>query len=540
MGESFDYVIVGAGSAGCVLARRLAEAGTVCVLEAGPPDRNPFIHIPAGFMRTAVDPGVNWLYSAEAGPWTGGRRIPQPRGKTLGGSGAINGHIVNRGQAADFDRWEERGNRGWSHADLLPYFKRLECRIGPGDDAWRGREGPLKVTDSDWPNPLVDAFIAGAAFLGIPRNPDYNGASQSGVAIAQRAVWKGRRISPAVAWLRPARATGRVKAVTGALVERLRFEGRRAVGAVWLRGGVRHETFARREVILAAGAFNSPQLLHRSGVGPPQHLAAIGVAVVHPLAGVGENLRDHCYAPVVARVKGAPTLNRRSRGLPLVAEILRYAVARKGVLTLPPSLVYLSWRSRPAVENDDVQIVFSPGSYDPAGKMGLDRLPGMTAGVWQHRPESSGHVRARSRDPRCPPEIQPNYLVAENDRRVLLAGLRLARAIMRAPPLAPYYDFELYPGIACQSDSEWLAAIAARCGTAYHPMGSCRMGPATDRMAVVSDRLQVHGLEGLRVVDASIMPTIPSANLNAATLAIAEKAADVILGRAPVRSDAPP
>lgn len=539
VGESFDYLIVGAGSAGCVLARRLAEAGTVCVLEAGPPDRNPFIHIPAGFLKTAAAPGVNWLYSAEPGPWTGGRRIAQPRGRTLGGSGSINGHIVNRGQAADFDLWARRGNRGWSYAELLPYFKRLECRIGAGDDTYRGRGGPLKVTDCDWPNPLVDAFIEGAASLGIPRNPDYNGASQSGVAIAQGAIWKGRRISPAVAWLRPALATGRVKAVTGALVDRLLFDGRRAVGAVWLRGGARRRTFARREVILAAGAFNSPQLLHRSGVGPARHLAAIGVGVAHPLAGVGENLRDHCYAPVIARTRDAPTLNRRTRGLALLAEIARYAVAGKGVLTLPPSLVYLSWRSRPSVADDDVQITFAPGSYDPQGKARLDRLPAMTAGVWQHRPESSGHVRARSPDPRVPPEIQPNYLVAENDRRVLLAGLRLARAILRQPPLAPYYDFELHPGIDCQSDDQWLAAVGARCGTTYHPMGSCRMGPQSDPMAVVSDQLKVHGLERLRVVDASIMPTMPSANLNAATLAIAEKAADMILGKPPLPPEDP-
>ncbi|MBN35247.1 MAG: choline dehydrogenase [Rhodospirillaceae bacterium] len=536
MADIFDYVIIGAGSAGCVVARRLSDAnvGRICVLEAGPADRNLFIHIPAGFIRTVNNPRINWLYETEPGDWTGGRRVSQPRGKTLGGSGSINGHIVNRGQASDFETWAQLGNRGWSYAEVLPYFKRLETRVGTGDDTYRGREGPLTVTDLDWQNPLIDGFIRSAESLGIPRNPDYNGASQSGVSVAQRAVDCGRRVSPARAFLHPARKTGRLDVRTECLVERLIFDGKRAVGCTYLQGGRRHEIRANREIILSAGVFNSPQILHRSGVGEPGHLAGLGIDTVHALPSVGQNLADHCYSTVTARVKNALSLNERTRGLPLAWEVLKYAVQRRGVLSLQPSLVYASWRSDPAIADDDIQISFTPGSYDVLRNMKLDREPGMTAAGWQHRPESTGFVRALSSDPNEPPEIQPNYLDTENDRRVLLASLRLCRAILTADPLAAYYGFEMTPGPDCQTDDEWLDYIQATCGTTYHPMGSCRMGRADDPGAVVDDQLRVHGLEGLRVVDASIMPRMISANLNIATLMIGEKASDMLLSRDPL------
>ena len=536
MSESFDYLVIGAGSAGCVLANRLTMEGgaTVCVLEAGPRDANPFIHIPAGFMKTVVDPSVNWLYETEPCEGTAGRRIPQPRGKTLGGSGSINGHVYNRGQRQDFDAWAQRGNRGWGYRDVLPYFKRGERRIGTGDERFRGRTGPLTVTDPDWDHPLIDAFIEGAVSLGIPRNPDYNGETQEGVGRAQCNIHRGRRMSPARAFLRPAMKGDRLEVRVGAHVERILFEARRAVGVRYLRGGRSREARAKREVILCAGVFNSPQILHRSGVGPPEWLETLGIPVAHALSGVGENLRDHCYVPLVARVKGVDTINQRSRGLRLAGEVLRYALDRGGLLSLNPTLVYVSWHSDESVRNTDIQVTFTPASYGETYESGLDDEPGMTCGGWPHRSESRGYVRARSADPLEAPIIQPNYLAEEIDRRGVLAALRLARRILATPPLSRYYDGEKAPGGEVAGDDELLAYAREHCSSCYHPMGTCCMGPPADPAAVVDDQLRVHGLEGLRVVDASIMPTMPSANLNAATLMIAEKASDMILARPPL------
>ena len=538
MNETFDYLIVGAGSAGCVIANRLTQAGdaTVCVLETGPRDTNPFIHIPAGFMKTVVDPSVNWLYESEPSEGTAGRRIAQPRGKTLGGSGSINGHIYNRGQHLDYDTWAQLGNRGWAYRDVLPYFRRSERRIGAGDERFRGRDGPFAVTDPDWNHPLIDAFIEGAVSLGIPHNPDYNAESQEGVGRTQRSIWRGRRMSPARAFLHPARKRRHLDVRTGAHVERILFEGRRAIGVRCLRGGRGLDLRAQREVILCAGAFNSPQILHRSGVGPPKVLADIGVPVVHTLPGVGENLRDHCYVPLVARVKGVDTINERARGLRLAREVLRYAVDRSGLLSLQPTLVYVTWHSDESLRNNDIQVSFTPASYGETYESGLDREPGMTCGGWLHRTESRGYVRARSADPFAPPLIQPNYLADELDRRGALAALRLARRILRSAPLSPYYAGEKMPGEEVREDDELLAYGRESCSACYHPMGTCRMGRHDDPKAVVDAELRVHGVQGLRVVDASVMPTMPSGNLNAPTLMIAEKASDMILGHPPLPS----
>ena len=538
MSEVFDYVVIGAGSAGCVIANRLAVDGNarVCVLEAGPRDTNPFIHIPAGFMKTIVDPRVNWMYETEPSAGTAGRRIAQPRGKTLGGSGSINGHIYNRGQRQDFDTWAQLGNRGWGYRDVLPYFKRSEGFQGSGDEQFHNRNGPFKVTDLDWEHPLNDAFIEGAASLGIPHNPDYNGADQTGVARIPRSIYRGRRMSPARAFLRPAMKTGRVDVRTEAHVEKILFEGKRALGIRYLRAGESHEVRAAREVILCAGVFNSPQILHRSGIGPPALLASIGAPVIHGLEGVGENLRDHVYVPMVSRVKGVDTINEQSRGLRLAMEVLRYVLTRRGLLSLQPSHVYLSWHSDDATRNTDVQVTFTPASYGKAYEAGLDTEPGMTVGAWAHRTESRGYVRAVSTDPHAPPIIQPNYLADEIDQRVTLAGLRLARRVLTTPAMSRYYDGEKTPGTGITTDDELLAYARESCSSAYHPMGTCRMGPMTDPSAVVDDALRVHGLDGLRVVDASIMPTMPSANLNAPTLMIAEKASDMILGKVPLPS----
>jgi len=536
--DTFDYVIVGAGTAGCILANRLSEdSGTsVCVLEAGPRDWHPYIHIPAGFIKLFHQPGLNWLYTQEPSEWTGGRRILAPRGKALGGSSSINGHIYNRGQRLDYDGWAQRGNRGWGYADVLPYFKRLERRIGEGDDTFRGREGGLTVTDIDQHHPLSDAFIAGAVSLGIPRNPDYNGESQLGINYAQRAILKGRRVSAARAFLHPAMKRPNLTVRTRAHATGLILEGKRAVGVRYRKGGrdgAQVEVRARREVILSGGTFNSPQLLQMSGVGPPALLSSLGIAVTHALPGVGENLRDH-YAPRFAvRVKNMDTINERSRGIRLAAEIAKWCVGGKSILGLSPTQVYCFWKSEPHLETSDIQLTFTPASYLEGQQGQLEREPGMTAAPWQQRPESKGYVRIRSADPFEQPEIQPRYLTEEGDRRVLVAAMRLARRILKSKPLEPYYDYEDFPGDKVESDDEMLAAAKERGTTTFHPMGTCRMGPASEPTSVVDDELRVRGLEGLRVVDASIMPMMLSANINAATMMIADKASDFIRRKAP-------
>ncbi len=534
--DSFDYVIVGAGSAGSVLANRLTEDGTttVCVLEAGGSDWHPFIHVPAGFMKTMVDPAVNWLYDMEPSEWTGGRRIKAPRGKTLGGSSSINGHIYNRGQRLDFDGWAQRGNRGWGYADVLPYFRRCEKRIGVGDDTFRGRDGTLEVTDIDWRHPLCEAFIEGCTTIGIPRNQDYNGKIQEGVSYAQRTIAGGRRMSAARAFLRPAMKRPNLTVVTHAHATEIMLEGKRATGVRYSKGG-RHgiplEVTARREVILAGGTYNSPQLLQLSGIGPASLLKQLGIPVRHELPGVGENLRDH-YAPrFVARVKNSETINEEARGLRLVGNVLKWLTTRKGILSLSPTLVYCFWHSDEAARNSDVQFTFTPASYKEGVQSMLDDHPGMTVASWQQRPESKGYVRARNTDPFEAPVIQPNYLAEDEDRQVLLKAMKLARRLLATKPLEPFYDFEEYPGAQVQSDDELLAAARERGTTTFHPMGSCRMGPETDATAVVDDQLRVRGMQGLRVIDASVMPTMLSANLNASVMMIADKASDMIRGR---------
>jgi choline dehydrogenase len=534
--DAFDYVIVGAGSAGSVLANRLSEdeTVTVCVLEAGPPDRHPYIHLPAGFIKTFYDTRINWCYSQEPGEGTAGRRIFSPRGKTLGGSSSINGHIYNRGQRQDFDTWAQYGNRGWGYADLLPYFKRMERRVGDGEDTFHGRGGPLTVTDINWRDPLCEAFIAGAVSLGIPRNRDYNGATQEGVSYAQRTIFNGRRVSAATAFLRPAMRRPNVAVRTHAHATAIVFDGRRAVGVRYAaggRGGAETEVRARKEVILAGGTYNSPQLLQLSGVGPAALVQPLGIPVRHALA-VGEGLQDH-YAPrSVARVKNAKTINERARGLNLALEAAKWAFARRGILGLSPTLVYCFWHSGASPERADLQLTFTPASYKEGEQGKLEDEPGMTVASWQQRPESRGTVRIRSADPFAAPQIYTNYLGHELDQRTVVAGMRLARRLLATAPLAPYYASEDFPGPAVQSDDEFLAAARQRGQTTFHPACTCRMGPSSDPLAVVDDELRVHGLEALRVVDASIMPRMISANLNAATLMIADKASDLIRGRA--------
>lgn len=540
--DQFDYVIIGAGSAGCVLANRLSQdpGTTVCVLEAGGRDWHPYIHLPAGFIKTYSMASVNWLYKMEPSEGTAGRSIAAPRGKTLGGSSSINGHIYNRGQAADFDHWAQRGNRGWGYADVLPYFRRLENRKG-GEDTFRGRNGALTVTDIDWSHPLCEAFIEGCVQNGIPRNPDYNGATQEGVSYAQRTIADGRRVSAARAFLDPIKKRRNLSIRTKAHVTGLVLDGKKATGVRYTIGGRNgrpEEVRARREVILSGGTYNSPQILQLSGVGDPEHLADLGIPCQHALPGVGQNLRDH-YAPrMTARVKDIDTINERVRGFGLVKEAMTYALRRRGILAISPTLIYCFWRSHPAIEQSDIQMTFTPASYAEGVQGKLEDTPGMTVAPWQQRPEASGYCKITSSDPFAPPVINPNYLGAETDRQTVVAAMRLGRKLLSSDALAPYNAGEAWPGPDVQTDDEFLDAAKQRGTTTFHPAGTCRMGPATDPTAVVDDTLKVHGIDGLRVVDASVMPMMISANLNAATLMIADKASDMIRGLAPETPEA--
>lgn len=535
MAETFDFIIIGAGSAGSVVANRLSGGdATVCLLEAGPPDRNPWIHIPAGFMKTLTNPKVNWLYESEPSEGTAGRRVYAPRGKTLGGSSSINGHVYNRGQRMDFDTWAQEGNHGWGYADVLPYFKRSERRIGPADDGFHGHDGELTVTDIDQRDPICDAFIDGAVGMGIPRNADYNGATQAGVGYFQRALNKGRRVSTSRAFLHPIMRRPNLDIRTNAHTQRILFDGKRAVGVRYHQGDREIEIRARREIILSSGAIGSPQLLQISGVGPAALLKKIGVPVVHDLPAVGENLSDHYGVRMAARVKNGRTLNERARGLSLVAEVANYALHRKGLLAMTPSQVFVFWKTHAAMDLPDVQLIFTPASYKEGKIAQLDEYPGMTAAVFAMRPLSKGFVRARTGDANDKPAIQPNYLAHEYDQQVTVEGLRLQRNLLRTPELAPYFDQEMMPGDAVRSDDELLDFARNYGTTIFHLMGTCRMGSAAERNSVVSDELKVHGIQGLRIVDASVMPTMPSANTNASTIMIAEKASDMILGKPPL------
>ena len=531
MSENYDYVIVGAGTAGCVLANRLTASSrySVCILEAGPMDRHPLIHIPAGFVYTVRDKRVNWLYQSEPCDNILGRQTSQPRGKVVGGSGSINGHIFNRGQASDYDGWQARGNPGWGYQDVLPYFKKLETYHGDGDPEYRGNSGPFQVTDLDWQHPLIDKFIEAANSIGIPTNSDYNGADQTGIACAQRSIYKGLRMSPAKAYLHPARKKGKVDLRTHCLIDRILFDGDRATGVRYVQDGRTKTVKANKEVIISAGVFNSPQLLQLSGIGPHHLLNSMGIEVIADLPGVGENLRDHCYAPVSVKVKNVRSLNERAQGVSLLKEVIQYAFTRKGVPAMQPSLVYASWKSDPQLPSNDIQISYSPASYDANKDMKLNPYPGATCAPWQHNPNSKGFVKIRSSEIQDSPIIQMNWLDDETDKKVLVEALKLSRRICQEAPFAEFYDCEDQPGDPVQTDEEWLAYAKENASTTYHPVGTCRMGPDSDKSAVVDHQLRVKGVRGLRVVDASIMPRVPSGNTNAATLMLAEKGADMIL-----------
>ena len=534
--DTYDYVIVGAGSAGCILANRLSSCGkySVCVLEAGPKDWHPMLYIPAGFIKTLVNPRLNWMYSSEPSAGTNGRPIPAPRGKVLGGSSSINGMGFNRGQKMDFDVWAQKGNPGWSYDDILPYFRRFETYRSHDDQSYRGSEGEMTITDLDWIDPLCEAYIKGAESMGIPKNADYNGKTQEGISYLQRTVRGRFRMSAARAFLNPAKKRSNLRVITNAHVTRITFDQFCATGICYKLGGPNEKERriqAGKELILAAGAIGSPHLLQISGVGAADHLNRIGCDVRHNLPAVGANLQDHYAARLTYRVHGADTINNRARGLPLFAEIVKYCFGKKSILQLGPTAVFCFLKSNESLTDPDIQINFTPGTHQHGMQSTLEKQAGFTLATWQHRPESYGYVRAKSPNPFQHPEIQPNYLAAETDRRVILSAIKICRKLAQTDALKPFVSEETFPGVACQTDDELLNSAREIGQSIYHLMGTCRMGSREDQSSVVDEKLRVHGIKNLRVIDASIMPTMVSANLNAAAMMIAEKGADMVLGK---------
>jgi len=526
--DSFDYIVVGAGSAGCVLADRLTASGRhrVLLLEAGGHDRNVWIHIPLGYGKLFTNSKVNWLYSSEPEAELDNRQIIQPRGKVLGGSSSINGLLYIRGQPADFDRWRQLGNSGWSFEDVLPYFRRAEDQAR-GEDALHGVGGPLAVSDVCEPHPLCEAFIAAAQQAGFPRNDDFNGPTQEGAGYFQLTARHGRRCSTAVGYLRQARRRPNLAVVSNALARRILFSGRRAAGVEYRCGDTTRVAHANAEVIVAGGAFNSPQLLQMSGLGPAALLESFGINVVADMPGVGADLQDHLQVRMQYRCTEPITMNDvihswRHRA----AAGLRYALFRKGLLAIGAGYAGGFFRTSALAATPDVQVHFIIFSADTSGAA-LHSFPGFIASVCQLRPESRGFVRIKSADPEKPPAIQPRYLSTPTDRDTVVAGLKLLRRIMSQPAMRRYIAEERAPDPRCTGDAELLAFARATGSTVFHPTSTCRMG--SDSAAVVDERLRVHGIERLRVIDGSIMPTLVSGNTNAAIVMIAEKGADMIL-----------
>ena len=529
--QTYDYIVVGAGSAGSVLANRLSENPKykVLVLEAGR-ESHPWSRVPVGFAKLITNPAANWLYSSEPDEGTGQRRIPIPRGKLLGGSSSINGMVFVRGQSQDYDTWAQLGNRGWSYREVLPIFKDMESYQGDGDAEYRGRNGPLKVTASNETGPLYDALIKAAGTVGIAYTRDYNGAQQDGIGMTQATIRNGRRMSTAVCYLDPARSRPNLTIQAHALTECLLLEGKRCVGVRYSVNGEQREARAGREVIVSAGSINSPQLLELSGIGQPELLQGLGIEVRHALKGVGENLRDH-YSP---RMKWLipetlrMTYNAKARGLGMVWQAMRYATMHKGLLGLPASPIRAYVRTRPGLDAPDAAISWIPFLADTNFR--LAKQSGITAIMNILRSESTGSIHVKSKSAGTPPAVRFNFLTAQLDRDVTLEAMRITRRIMTAPPMDGIARDEIAPGINIQRDDELLDWVKKNAETTYHPVGTCKMGH--DPMAVVDDQLRVHGIAGLRVADASIMPTLTSGNTNAPSIMIGEKASRMVLAAA--------
>ncbi len=531
----YDYIIVGAGSAGCVLANRLSEDPSVRVLllEAGGKDTSLMIHIPVGYAQTLKDPKVNWMYETEPDPGTNDRVHTWPRGKVLGGSSSINGLLYVRGQRQDYDGWAQMGLRGWSYDDIHPYFLRSQNQERDGLDG-HGKGGPLNVSDVTEPHPVSDAVIEAGVQVGLPKRDCINGEEQEGIAYYQLTVKNGRRCSAAVAYLNPAKKRPNLTIETQALASRVIFEDKRAIGVEYTQDGTPKTARAANEVLLSGGAINSPQLLELSGIGNPELLAEYGIDIVSALPGVGENLQDHFVIGNRYRMKkDAPSVNKQSRGLAMVGEVFKYLFQRKGLLTLSAAHVAAFVKTRPELATPDVQYHILPATMDmekmtESGDMELEKEPGITIAPCQLRPESRGSVHIKSAKPDTYPAIRPNYLSDPLDQQTAIAGLRWARELAKQPALEKYIEHEMEPGPEAQSDEELLAYARETGGTIYHPVGTCKMAPDGDAMGVVDAELRVRGVTRLRVVDASVMPRLVSGNTNAPTIAIAEKASDMI------------
>jgi choline dehydrogenase len=526
--EQYDYIVVGAGSAGAALAARLSENpnNSVLLVEAGAA-RHMYSWLPASFGLLIHNPAANWLYESEPEECTGNRAIPVPRGKLLGGSSSINGLVWVRGQPLDYNTWAQMGARGWSWQDVAPVFTKIENFDG-GTDNGRGGDGPLRVSTVPDQNPLYDALFKAGVQAGFKINPDYNSEDQEGIAKTQTSIHRGVRMSVARCYLKPAMKRPNLRVIANAPTRRIVLEGKRCVGIVYERFGKEVEVRAGREVILSAGAVATPQLLELSGIGRPEVLKQHGIEVKHALAAVGENLRDHINARVIWRVKVPEvSYNTRARGVGAVREAMRYATTRGGFLSLPSAPLLAFLKTHKEMETPDVQMHIVPYSVKDPKRRILQEFPSMTISVYQLRPESLGSIHIRSANPDDQPKILFNFLTNSIDQQCMVDGFNTIRKIAAQPALDAYRGDEYSPGMGVRTDDEILHYIRNNSQTAYHPIGTCRMGPEGAN-TVVDERLRVHGISGLRIADASIFPTMPSGNTNAPSIMVGEKAAEIL------------
>jgi len=527
--QQYDYIVIGAGSSGCVLANRLSADKTkrVLLLEAGGKDSNPWLHIPIGYFKTMHNPKFDWCYRTEPDSGLDSRSIEWPRGKVLGGSSSLNGLLYIRGQAEDYDHWAALGNDGWSYKEVLPYFKKSEKNERGADD-YHGDTGELEVSNIRVKRKLCDHFIDAAEQIGIPRTDDFNGACQEGAGYFQLTIKpNGLRCSAAAGFLKPVMSRNNLEVVIRALTHKVLFEGTRAVGVEYSVSGTVKTARCTKEVVLSAGAIGSTQILKLSGVGPKNELESVGITPLHHLPGVGENLQDHLQIRTIYKVKKPITLNDELRNpLKKIAMGLEYALFRTGPLTMAASQVAIFTQSKSGLDRPDIQYHLQPMSADKPAD-GTHKFSAFTASVCQLRPTSRGRITLTSNDPNDAPAIYPNYLATSEDKEAVINAIRLTRKLVDAPALKDLIDQEHEPGVEQQSDAQLLEYARRRATTIYHPSGTCKMGH--DELAVVDTRLRVHGLDGLRVVDCSIMPALVSGNTNAAAIMIAEKAADMMI-----------